>query len=171
MSLPVLRTSRLELVPGTAALFRADLENSPGLAGTLGAEIPADWPPPLMDDETLRQFIDLASDPSGPKIAAFYWVLDEDGRRVLVGNGGFTDEGVGMLALGYSVLDRYQGRGFATEAVAALVEFGFRNPAVRVISAYTYPDLAASIRVLEKNGFERAGPGPEPGTIAFQRRR
>ncbi len=169
MDLLRIPTARLELVLGTPDLFRRDLTDRGALAAALGARVLETWPPPLMDDETLRHFIALASDPAGPAMAGFYWVLVEDGERVLVGNGGLIREAPDRLALGYSVLDEYQGRGLATEAVAALVEFGFRDPGIELIVAYTYPSFAASRRVLAKSGFVPVGAGGEPGTIAFER--
>lgn len=164
-------TARLELVLGTPALFRLDLASRASLGAALDATVPGEWPPPMMDDETLRHFVTLASDPAGPAIAGFYWILVDGDERVLVGNGGLTSEGPGRLALGYSVLEEYHGRGIATEAVAAIVEFGFRDPAIRLIAAYTYPSFAASRRVLEKSGFLPVGAGAEPGTIAYERTR
>ena len=164
-------TARLELVLGTPDLFRRDLVDRSTLGAALGARVPPDWPPAMMDDETLRHFIALASAPDGPALAGFYWILVEGGERVLVGNGGLVRETLDRLALGYSVLDEYQGRGLATEAVAAIIAFGFEDPGVERIVAYTYPSFAASRRVLEKSGFVPAGAGIEPGTIAFERRR
>ncbi len=171
MDLLRIPTARLELVLGTPDLFRRDLTDRGALGAALRARVPETWPPPLMDDKTLRHFIALASDPAGPAMAGFYWVLVEDGERVLVGNGGLIREAPDQLALGYSVLDEYQGRGLATEAVAALVAFGFEDPCVERIVAYTYPSFAASRRVLAKSGFMPVGAGGEPGTIAFERRR
>lgn len=171
MELLRIRTSRLELVLGTPDLFRRDLVDRGALGAALGARVPETWPPPMMDDATLRHFIALASDPAGPALAGFYWLLVEGGERTLVGNGGLVRETPERLALGYSVLEGYQGRGLATEAVAALIAFGFDDPAVERIVAYTYPSFAASRRVLQKSGFVPAGAGTEPGTIAFERRR
>jgi ribosomal-protein-alanine N-acetyltransferase len=169
MELLHVRTARLELVLGTPDLFRRDLTDRDALGAALGARVPGAWPPPLMEDATLRHFIALTSDPSGPTMAGFYWILVENGERVLVGNGGLIREAPDRLALGYSVLDEYQRRGLATEAVAALVAFGFEDPGVERIVAYTYPSFTASRRVLAKSGFVPVGAGGEPGTIAFER--
>jgi ribosomal-protein-alanine N-acetyltransferase len=171
MELLRIKTARLELVLGTPDLFRRDLADRVALGVALGARVPESWPPPLMEDATLRHFIALTSDPAGPTMAGFYWVLIEDGERVLVGNGGLIREAPDRLALGYSVLDEYQRRGLATEAVSALVEFGFEDQGIDRIVAYTYPSFTASRRVLAKSGFVLVGAGSEPGTIAFERRR
>lgn len=170
MALTSLRTARLELLLATPEIFRCDLAGRASLAACLEARVPPTWPPEFLDEETLRQFISLSSDP-GSGFASFYWVLLEDDERTLVGDGGMLRESPGRMMIGYALLDEWQGRGFGTEAVGALVEFAFRDPGVDLVVAYTYPDRAASIRVLEKNGFVRSGAGGEPGTIGFERRR
>ncbi|WP_054848614.1 GNAT family N-acetyltransferase [Methanoculleus chikugoensis] len=73
------------------------------------------------------------------------------------------------MLIGYSVLDEFQGRGgYATEAIRHLTAAIFSLPGIRRIEAALYPDLAASIKVLEKNGFVRAGEGGfEEGTVAY----
>jgi RimJ/RimL family protein N-acetyltransferase len=171
MDLLRIPTARLELVLATADLFRADLEGRHALGEALGARVPRAWPPPLLDDATLRHFIALASDTDGSSLAGFYWILVGDGGRVLVGNGGLVREARDRLMLGYSVLEEYQGRGLATEAVTALVAYGFADPEIERIVAFTYPSFASSRRVLAKTGFTPAGAGPDAGTIAFERRR
>ncbi len=170
MALLSLRTERLELLLGTPAVFRYDLEDRVALAACLGARVPAAWPPEFLDEETLRQFITLSSDPESG-FHGFYWILVEGDERTLVGDGGMLRESPERMMIGYALIEEWQGRGFGTEGVEALVEFAFRDPAVEMVVAYTYPDRFASIRVLEKNGFVRAGAGGEPGTIGYERRR
>ena len=76
------------------------------------------------------------------------------------------------LMLGYSVLDEFQNRGYATEAIRHLIPHFLSLPGIRRIAATTCPDLGASIRVLEKNGFTKtdlplSGTGAEEGTICY----
>jgi ribosomal-protein-alanine N-acetyltransferase len=59
--------------------------------------------------------------------------------------------------LGYFVDRRHNGRGLATEAVAAVVGFAFGEAALHRVEAGTLLDNLASQRVLEKNGFEPIG--------------
>jgi len=76
------------------------------------------------------------------------------------------------VEIGYSIVEAFQGKGLGTEAVRALVDHAFRNPAVTRVIAETFPDLTPSIRVLEKNGFVRIEEGgSEPGVIRFELRR
>jgi RimJ/RimL family protein N-acetyltransferase len=169
-----IRTERLDLIPATLELLESDRNDRRKLARLLDAEIPGSWPPPLLDDETLVAFIQMMAEGGDPLFAAWYWVLDDPavGGRVLIGTGGTAtpptvEETEDRVLIGYSVLDEFQGRGYATEAVRHLITAIFSIPGIRRIEAATYPDLAASIQVLEKNGFVRAGEGFEEGTVAY----
>jgi [ribosomal protein S5]-alanine N-acetyltransferase len=59
--------------------------------------------------------------------------------------------------LGYSVGERWNGRGLATEAVGVAVGFAFGELGLHRVQAAVMPRNAASIRVLEKNGFREEG--------------
>ena len=52
---------------------------------------------------------------------------------------------------------RFEGRGVTSRAVAAMLVEGFVQLGLRAISAWAVETNLASIRVLEKNGFKRAG--------------
>ncbi len=166
-----LRTARLELLLGTPALFKLDIEDRTALGHCLDADVPTTWPPEFMDEKTLGEFITLSSDPNSG-FSSFYWVLRGGGERTLIGSGGILRESPERVMIGYAILEEWQGRGLGTEAIDTLVEFAFRDPGVEQVVAYTYPDRLASIRVLEKNGFTPyETDGGDPGTIAFERRR
>jgi RimJ/RimL family protein N-acetyltransferase len=57
--------------------------------------------------------------------------------------------------LGYIFDPDHSGRGYAAEAVAALVDHSFRRLGVRRITAGCFADNAASVRILEKVGMRR----------------
>ncbi len=61
------------------------------------------------------------------------------------------------VEIAYSIDPAYQGRGFATEAAQALVEYALSSGRVRVVRAHTRPDGQASMRVLRKLGFSCVG--------------
>ncbi|MCM2466257.1 GNAT family N-acetyltransferase [Methanoculleus oceani] len=172
-----IRTERLDLIPATLEILESDRDDRQKLARLLSAAVPGSWPPPLLDDETLGAFIQMVSEKGDPLFAAWYWVRDDprDGERVLVGSGGVASSPVpGTVLIGYSVLEEFQCRGYATEAVRHLIPAIFSLPGVRRIVATTYPDLFGSIRVLEKNGFVHAGEAPagegfEEGTVVYVR--
>lgn len=170
------RTPRLELIGADCAILESDLNDHRELARLLAAEIPAAWPPPLMDESVLRDFIRMCANAAGPTFSTWYWIRDEPGAgpRTLVGNGGILPaEGAeDTVILGYSVLDAFRNRGYATEAVRHLIPHVFSLPGIRRVAAATYPDLRASIRVLEKNGFVKtslplSGTGAEEGPVCY----
>ena len=59
--------------------------------------------------------------------------------------------------LGYWLGKPFVRRGYMTEAVRATVNFGFDALHLHRIEAATMPNNAASVRVLERNGFRREG--------------
>lgn len=79
----------------------------------------------------------------------------------------------GMVEVGYGIEPEYQGRGYATEATLALVQFAAESGQVRVVRAHTLSDHGASLRVLEKSGFVFVGDviDPEDGRLVrFEQR-
>ena len=56
--------------------------------------------------------------------------------------------------LGYRLMRKYWGKGLATEAAKACVNYGFESLELNKIIALVLPENTASIRVLEKLGFE-----------------
>ncbi|PKL69186.1 MAG: N-acetyltransferase [Methanomicrobiales archaeon HGW-Methanomicrobiales-1] len=169
-------TERLELIPATLAILTGDLRDRTALSRLLDATIPASWPPPLMDKEVLTEFVRMRSENTDPLFTTWYWMLVDPvtGTRTLIGSGGIasTTTATDTVVMGYSVLDEFQNRGYATEAIRHLIPIIFSLPGIRKILATTYPDLKPSIRVLEKNGFVctgvcHEGEGIEEGTVAF----
>jgi RimJ/RimL family protein N-acetyltransferase len=85
------------------------------------------------------------------------WVqltLEERESGRLVGDVGFAcaDGEPGVVKVGYTVAPAFQGRGYATEAVAAVVTYAFETLGADVVRAYASAENAPSIRVAEKVG-------------------
>jgi RimJ/RimL family protein N-acetyltransferase len=59
--------------------------------------------------------------------------------------------------VGYAIASAHQGRGYATEALAAVIEYGFRELDINRFEADVNPANEASARVLERLGFRREG--------------
>jgi ribosomal-protein-alanine N-acetyltransferase len=55
--------------------------------------------------------------------------------------------------IGYMSLPEFNGKGYITEAIKAVVEYGFEQMNLHSIEAVIDPDNIASERVLQKNGF------------------
>ena len=83
------------------------------------------------------------------------WNIElNDGSGTVVGNLSFKGlEADGILEIGYGMNDGYEGRGYMTEAVSAVVRWAAVQNGVSSIEAETEENNAASKRVLEKAGF------------------
>lgn len=152
-------------------MAQAEVFDKKRLSSLLDAQLPADWPPPLNDENSAKWFANyLAENPDAVGWVAWYFILQSrDGRRTAIGNGGFKGkpDQDGIAEIGYSVMQDHQRQGYAPEAVRALLAWAFSHPEVKRIIAHTLPDLHPSIRVLEKCGFVFAGKGLEEWTIKF----
>jgi RimJ/RimL family protein N-acetyltransferase len=74
-----------------------------------------------------------------------------------VGLDGSTGDGSSEPALGYWLGQGYWGNGYGREAVAAVIEYGFRTLGMNTIRAYTDPSNAASQKVLLHCGLINVG--------------
>jgi len=68
----------------------------------------------------------------------------------------------GAAEIAYGVAPGHQGKGYATEAAAALVSYALTHAEVRMVRAHTLPGPNASTRVLTKCGFRRVGEVIDP---------
>ena len=163
----MIRTARLDLLPATPALARADLAGREALAAALGVEVPGTWPPDLFDAPAIEYALKrLEADPRQAGWWYYYVVLRAE--AVLVGIVGYKGPPVdGTVEIGYGVLAEHQRCGYATEASAALVARAFERPDVDRVVAETLPELAPSIGVMERLGFAFVGEGSEPGVIRY----
>ena len=94
---------------------------------------------------------------------------DEDGGRTVIGTvGGFRRaEWRSECEVGYSVLGKYQGKGYATEALRGLMHWVWEDETVASVCAQTFPSLAGSVRVMEKCGMRFVGDGRFRGRDDF----
>lgn len=165
-------TDRLRLVAGTQALAAAEIGDRAKFAKLLGVIVPDTWPPDSLRDVLGYIYGLYREHPDWEGWLAWYAVRIDNDDPVLCGSIGFKgppDE-QGIVEIGYSVLQEFQGQGLATEMVAAIVKWAEHQPQVKRIEAETNIDNKASIRVLEKNNFIYVGVGIEPGTIRFLHR-
>lgn len=171
--MPCIASERLTLISGTRAIFAVQPTERERLAALLQATVPDNWPPQHYDQQVLDYLIWYLAGHEGTEVWLMWYMLLPAAAQdtpVVIGSIGFTGAPSydGTLELGYSVLAQYQRKGYASEAIATLLAWAFAHEQVRRVRAYTYPTLAASIRVLEKTGFCYTGPGPEVGVIAYE---
>ncbi len=81
----------------------------------------------------------------------------ERATGLVVGSIGlFWPPDAGTVEFGYGVVPSRRGRGYAPEAVRALVAFALSSPSVNEVRAEVEPANRASVRVLEKAGLHPA---------------
>jgi RimJ/RimL family protein N-acetyltransferase len=145
------RTERLLLRPGWG-------EDAPALARAIGEEAivrnlaSAPWPYRLADAEAF-----LAPRPFDPLNASLLVFRRTAAAPELVGTIGFARMASGEVDLGYWIAFGHWGKGYASEAGAAMVEIARHGLRLDRLTAGHFLDNPASGRVLEKIGFRPTG--------------
>jgi RimJ/RimL family protein N-acetyltransferase len=171
-------TPRLTLVAATAGLVQAEMEELPHFFRLLDVRPRRDWPPEDLADALPFFREELESRPDLAGWLSWYWILrpesparppDEGPKTnltdralaLLIGAGGFKGPPVnGTGEIGYHVLAPYRRRGYATEAVRALLGWAFDHAGVHAVAAHTAVDNAPSLALLARLGFKRVS-GPD----------
>jgi len=160
---PTIHSARLDLIPMTPPVIRALLAGDHGAAGRLlGVGWPADCE---VDRDALELFLSqLEADPGLQPWLMRAMVLREEG--VAVGNIGFhsapgheslADLAPGAAEFGYEVTAAYRRRGFATEAIQALMRWAREEHVVERFVVSVSPENEASLFLAAKLGFRRIG--------------
>ncbi|MBT8226022.1 MAG: GNAT family N-acetyltransferase [Dactylosporangium sp.] len=87
----------------------------------------------------------------------YYLALSRPAVDRVIGGVRLGLAGVNAAKLGYSVHADHWGQGYATDAVRAMVVFGFRTLGLHRISAAIGPDNAPSVAVVKRLGFQYEG--------------
>lgn len=180
-------TARLDLVPATAPLVRAEVEALRRFFQLLGVRAIDDWPPPDLIDALPFFQQELDRSPNLVGWYTWYWVLRDGavsasngslpspkrtrrraGKAELIGCGGFKGPPIdGCIEIGYYVREGHRRQGYASEALRALLAWAVLDPEVAEVVADTGVENVASIGLLEKLGFARVDGGTRPGLIRF----
>jgi [ribosomal protein S5]-alanine N-acetyltransferase len=146
--IPSVNTTHLQLVPRTRTEVRAFIDHMPP---EMRKEVSATWLATLE-----------ASSEIDPWVHGFTLIHRNSGTAV--GSCGFKGppDAEGMVEIAYGIEPEHQGKGYATEAAAALVGYAFASDQVRVVRAHTLPVPNASTRVLTKCGFQKIGEAMDP---------
>ena len=168
-----LETRRLELIASTADLLRAEISDRGRFARLLEARVHPAWAQELDYQELMGSMAERLEDaPDETGWWSWYFVLDNKltGSRMLIGNGGFKGppNEEGTVEIGYSLLPPHRNKGYTTEAVQVLVSWAFEHPEVARVIAEARPRNTASVRVLQKVGFNEVGPGLQRNHVRFE---
>ena len=156
---------RLDLVLMSPALMRALLAGDWDQAGRLlGAPIPGQWRGE--DWRWLGQRPGQAeADPSAmpwlPRVLLLRPADDSRQQPLVVGDAGFhgQPDGDGRVEIGYKVIDGHRRRGYAEEAVRALMAWATAEQGVTRFRASISPQNAPSLNLIRKLGFTEASTG------------
>jgi [ribosomal protein S5]-alanine N-acetyltransferase len=87
------------------------------------------------------------------------WILTERGRGEYVGDVGYFDFAPehARAEIGFLLAKPLWGRGFMSEALAAVLEYGFAVKNLHRVEALVDPRNCACLRLLERSGFQREG--------------
>jgi RimJ/RimL family protein N-acetyltransferase len=138
-------TARLVLRPVTAE------EVSAVLNGQRRADWAADFP--AEGDQVIAGLLARTGLPADDARRFGHRLVAERHTSTVVGGAGFFGPPQdGEVEIGYGIVPSRQGRGYATEAVQAMVADIFQLDSVLTVTANVDLDNPASMRVLEKSG-------------------
>lgn len=123
-------------------------------SATIGATVPAEFPDGL--DVFLRlRIADVTTDPATQPWLGRAILLDGPDGREVIGSVGFhaPPDRDGWVEIGYAVVPEQRGRGVATEAAGALIDWASSEHGVTRFRATTDPENVRSQRVLQRLGF------------------
>lgn len=151
-SLEVIHTRRLALVAKTLEGVRAEIA---GMDADMLKQLSAEWLA-LLDSPTVDHW------------TLGFEIVHSETHEVVGGCGFKGHPGADRIAeVAYGIAPEHQGKGYATEAAAALVAFAFSSGLVGTVRAHTIAESNASTRVLAKCGFLPGGTvhDPEDGEV------
>lgn len=159
---------RLRLVTLSDAVIEALLIARPRADELVDFKLPSEWPD--AEDRAVLE-MRLRQIRSRPGIEPWLLRALVDRDDVMVGHAGFhyppapVDEALdenfsgsrepaegGVSELGYTIFEPFRGRGYATEAVRALVDWSFKEMGLGAALACTSPSNVDSMKVLERVG-------------------
>ncbi len=156
-----IRTDRISLQSLTVPQLQAYLDDPVGLEQELGFSVSRQVVTEVVQRAIERKLVKMKAANVLNHAWFTYWLLvvpaigAEDGQNFGAGLLGFKGlpDIMGQVEIGYGIDPAYQGQGYTTEGVRALVAWAFQDPRCRaVIAPNTAKDNLASNRVLAKVG-------------------
>ena len=116
----------------------------------------ADWYPHKNKSET-REYIAWLKRKAGDK--SYTWVIEHREDERVIGTISIvdTDYSGKIFTVGYTLSRFYQHKGYATEALKALIDYLFKELFAERIQAKVIPENEPSCKLLERVGFKKEG--------------
>jgi ribosomal-protein-alanine N-acetyltransferase len=166
--LDVIHSRRLDLIAMSPIFletsFKSDLESASSL---IGLDVPPEW----LDAKWLME-MHLAKMRENPSLES--WLLRAVGLREtkrMIGFIGFhtlpgadylNSYALGSVEFGYTIFPNYRGKGYASEAAEALMDWATREHGVTRFVVSISPTNEPSLRVARKFGFRKVGTVTDP---------
>ena len=164
-----IKTKDLDLVPYTPADLLALVNGAAEFRGSFGFPAADGLREFLLGPEVSGGYLDMLRSSTESDIWRHGFALVDRTDHVVVGNAAFVGppNRTGEVEIAYAVVPSFEGRGYATQAAAALTQLALADDRVKTVIAHTLPETNASTRILEKNGFTLAGEidHPDDGLI------
>lgn len=161
-SFPVLQTKRLVLRQLTSNDSKSWFQNLSNheICGLIGMD-------PLETFEELQEIIDSFEDRFREGVGmAWAITLKETGEFIGTCSYEIINQEKRVGEIGYDLLKEYWGLGFMTEALRAIIDYGFDQLGLNGIEANTDPANTASRSLLERLGFNAEGTFRESASFA-----
>ena len=153
LNIDKLLTERLILIPFTLQICQNLLDGDFNAVHAMGLKKGISWPDDDVMD-TLPRIINnllLVKGPTGFES----WMIVKNDTLEIIGDLGF--KGIkhddGTIDIGYGIIKEERRKGYAAEAVAALVDWAFSQTIVNQITARCAIDNSGSINLLKKLNF------------------
>jgi len=168
-----LQSERLKLLPLEHTNLLLFLQNRARLEQNLGLEISNPEIRPWENNDFMNEIVEAMEHYVIPRVAQnpdhwqwfTHWLVVHRADNLTIGGigaNGLPDEN-GETMIGYYIDQKYEGQGFASEAVKIFVDWLFDEPTLKAVIADTPEAHVASQKVLIRNGFMHAG-AVEEGT-------
>jgi ribosomal-protein-alanine N-acetyltransferase len=104
-------------------------------------------------DERIRKFVNGGIEKTKTR-GWILWPIIQTADAELIGFCGFNDGYAPDVEIGWWLRPDYWGKGLATEAARAVMDYGFRTFKFPRLISVTQPENRQSIRIMEKLGME-----------------
>ena len=118
------------------------------------------WNPTTETEEDIKERIQEMKERAGATQGAWFQVaVEEKVTGLLIGDIGLRLRGdeARQAITGYTFASDAQGKGYATEAMTALLDYTFNTLGVHRVMADALAENSRSVRLLERLGFRREG--------------
>ncbi|HEY1200969.1 MAG TPA: GNAT family N-acetyltransferase [Niastella sp.] len=154
----VIETERLHLFPLTISQLELYLNGKDGLEQLLGlTPFGRTVAPQVKDTVTNITLPKMREAMDDDYLFHTFWLVVDKTNKTIVAELGFKGPPMdgGRVEIGYGTMPPMQGKGYMTEAVNGILQWAAARKDVSVVLVETNADNKASIRVVEKNGFEQ----------------